>query len=74
MYSDPKALTTYAEWLGISEAKARRTRDDFFPKESIDPDRIVGLDVIVQEAVTLKYTATPMTKAQLDELIQLQPK
>ena len=74
MYSDPKALTTYAEWLGISEAKARRTRDDFFPKESIDPDRIVGLDVIVREAVSLKYTAAPMTKDQLAELIQLPPK
>ena len=74
MYADPKALTTYAEWLGISEAKAKRTRDDFFPKESIDPDKIVGLDVIVQEAVKLKYTTEPLTKAQLDELIQLPPK
>ena len=74
MYSDPKALTVYAEWLGISEAKAKRTRDDFFPKDSVDPDKIVGLDVIVQEAVKLKYTTEKLTKAQLDELIQLPAK
>lgn len=74
MYADPKALTTYAEWLGISEAKAKRTRDDFFPKDSIDPDKIVGLDIIVQEAVKLKYTAEPVSKEKLAELIQIPPK
>ena len=32
MYSDPAALKVYADWLGITEAKAKRTRDDFFPR------------------------------------------
>src|SRR5262249_50416657 len=40
--SDGTALKTYASWLGIPEETARRTRDQFFPKESISPDRIVG--------------------------------
>lgn len=71
MYSDPAGLKTYAEFVGISEALAKRTRDDFFPRAAIDPDRIVGLDTIVPDAVTLKYTAAPLTKAQLDELIQI---
>jgi len=74
MYTDPQALKVYAEFVGISEAKAKRTRDDFFPREAIDPDKITGLDSIVQDAVELKYTATPLTKQQLSDLIQIPPR
>ena len=74
MYADPSAVKAYADFVGISETLAKRTRDDFFPKASIDPDKIVGLEVIVPDAVTLKYTATPLTKEQLAELIQIPPR
>ena len=75
MYSDdPAALKTYADFLTISVATAKRTRDDFFPKAAVDPDKVVGLDVIVQDAVALKYTAAPLTKEQLAELIQIPPR
>jgi NitT/TauT family transport system substrate-binding protein len=74
MYADPNALKVYAEFVGITEAKARRTRDDFFPKASIDPDKVVGLDSIVQDAVALKFTAAPLTKEQLAELMQIPPR
>jgi NitT/TauT family transport system substrate-binding protein len=74
MYADDAALKVYADWLGITVEKAKRTRDGFFPKSSIDPDRIIGLDTIVNDAVALKYTATPLTKEQLAELIQIPPR
>jgi len=74
MYSSEEALKIYAEFVGISIDMARRTRNDFFPKSAIDPDRIVGLDTIVPDAVALKYTATPLTKEQLAELIQIPPR
>ncbi len=74
MYSDPAAIKVYADFVGISEAKAKRTRDDFFPKPAIDPDKIVGLDSIVQDAVALKFTAAPLTKEQLAELMQIPPR
>jgi len=74
LYTDPQALKVYSEWLKISEAKAKRTRDDFFPRPSIEPDRITGLDMIVKDAVTMKFTATELTKAQLDDLIQIPPR
>jgi len=73
MYADPAALKLYADFVGITEEKAKRTRDDFFPKSAIDPDHIVGLDTIVNDAVQLKYTASPLTKEQLAELIQIPP-
>jgi NitT/TauT family transport system substrate-binding protein len=73
MYTDA-GLKVYADWLKIPEAKARRTRDDFFPKQAVDPDRIVGLDTIVKDAVALKFTASELTKEQLGELIQIPPR
>jgi len=74
MYSDPAALKTYAEFAGITEAKAKRIRDDYFPKSALSPDRIVGLDLIMPEAVNLKFIAAPLTKEQLTELIQIPPR
>ena len=74
MYNDPAALKVYADFVGISEAKAKRVRDDFFPKAAIDPDKIVGFDAIVKDAVELKFTAQPLTKEQLAELVQIVPR
>jgi NitT/TauT family transport system substrate-binding protein len=75
MYSDPTALKHYAEWMNFSEAKAKRTRDGgFFPKDALNPDRIVGIDTIAKDAVDMKFMATPLTKEQLAELIQIPPR
>jgi NitT/TauT family transport system substrate-binding protein len=74
LYTDPSALKLYADWVKIPEAKAKRTRDDFFPRTSVEPDRITGLDTIVKDAAALKFTATKLTQAQLDDLIQIPPR
>jgi ABC-type nitrate/sulfonate/bicarbonate transport system substrate-binding protein len=75
LYSDdPAALKTYADFVGIPVAMAKRTRDDFFPKSAVDPDKVVGLDTIVPDAVALKFTAAPLTREQLTELIQIPPR
>jgi NitT/TauT family transport system substrate-binding protein len=73
MYKD-EGLKIYAEWLNISLAKAKRTRDDYFAPPAIEPDTIIGLDTIVKDAVVLKFTAAELTKQQLAELIQIPPK
>jgi NitT/TauT family transport system substrate-binding protein len=74
MYADPAALKIYAEFVGISEQMAQRSRDDFFPKAALDPDAVIGLDAIVPEAVLLKYISAPLRKEQLTELIQIPPR
>ena len=74
MYGNPSAIKAYADFVGIPEAIATRTRDGFFPKDAINPDRVVGLDTIVNDAVTFKYTAAPLSKDQLSELIQIPPR
>jgi NitT/TauT family transport system substrate-binding protein len=74
MYADPAALKVYAEFAGVTEAKAKRIRDDYFPKAVLSPDQIVGLDLIMPEAVKLKFIPAPLTSAQIAELIQIPPR
>ena len=74
MYKEERCLKAYAEWLNIPEAKAKRTRNDFFPPESVNPDKVVGLETIVKDAVELKFTSQPLSKEQLTELIQIPPR
>jgi NitT/TauT family transport system substrate-binding protein len=74
MYKEERCLKSYAEWLNIPLEKAKRTRDDFFPPEAVNPDKVIGLDTIVKDAVDLKYTAAPLSKDQLTALIQVPPR
>jgi len=75
MYSDdPAALKTYADFVGIPVEMAKRVRDQFFPKAAVNPDKVVGLETIVKDAVDLKFTATQLTPEQLATLIQIPPR
>jgi len=75
MYSDnPQVMRDYSEISGVPEPMARRVRDEFFVKSMLDPDKIHGLETIVPEAVKLKYTAVPLTTAQVTKLIQIPPR
>jgi NitT/TauT family transport system substrate-binding protein len=55
MYSDPAAIPTYAVFVSMSEERAKRTRNEFFPKTPLDPDKVVGLAKIMPDAVALKF-------------------
>ena len=74
LYSSDDALKVYSEWINISVPKLKRTRDEFFSKAAVDPDKIVGIEAIAKDAVVLKFTATELTKEQLAELIQIPPR
>jgi len=74
MYADDAVFRHYAAFLGISEATGRRSRDGFYPKAALDPDRLVGIDAINADAVGFKYMAAPLTREQLAELIRIPPR
>ncbi len=74
MYTSPDVMKVYSEWLGITPELARRTRDDFFARDAIEPDNMKGLDKIVQDAVAYKFANAPLTREQLADLIQIPPK
>jgi NitT/TauT family transport system substrate-binding protein len=71
MYSDPAVFKHYSDFIGVSEAIGRRSRDRFYPKATLDPDAVVGVDAINAGAVAFRYLAAPLTREQLAELIQI---
>ncbi len=71
MYSDnPQVIKDYAAFAGVSEPLAKRVRDEFFPKAMLQTDEIKGLDTLIPEAVSLKYIPAPLSKDQMEQLIQ----
>jgi NitT/TauT family transport system substrate-binding protein len=71
LYTSADAPKAYAAYSGMTESAAKRALQEFLPRAALDPDRIAGLEEIMADAVTFKYIPAPLTKAQLDELIQI---
>jgi len=71
MYADPQALKVYGEYSGIPERLTRRAMTEFYSKEGLDPDRISGIDAIMADAIAMKFLSAPLSKSQLDDLIQV---
>jgi NitT/TauT family transport system substrate-binding protein len=72
MYSSPDAIHVYAEYAGVPDAIAQSTRETFYPKATLEPDRISGLDAVMADGVKFKFLAAPLSKDQLAKVIQLQ--
>ena len=73
MYGDnPQVLKDYAAFAGVSEAMAKRVRDEFFPRALLMPDEIKGLDQLMADAVELKFISAPLSKEKIADLVQLQ--
>jgi NitT/TauT family transport system substrate-binding protein len=73
MYSDdPQVFKDYAAFAGVSEAMAKRVRDEFFPRALVTPDEIKGLDSLMADAVELKFISAPLSKDKIADLVQLQ--
>lgn len=71
MYASDEAPKIYAEFAKISIEDARRVREEFDPKEMLIPDRVLGLNALVPDAVKFKYLSQPLTASQLDDLVQI---
>ena len=70
MYSDPTSIDAYAKWAEVTPELARKVRADFLPKEIVNPDRIDGLDAMMEDAVAYKLLTAPLTQEQLAVLFQ----
>ena len=71
MYADPAALAAYVEFSGYPPATAKRTRDEFFPKASLDFDRISGVATSMEDAIDFKVLSQPLTEEQIKQLVQI---
>jgi NitT/TauT family transport system substrate-binding protein len=70
MYSDPAALKIFADYSGLPEAVVAKVRG-LIPKETMAPDRVVGMDQIIREAQAQKFISAPLTPEQVKELVQI---
>ena len=73
MYANPQAVKFYAEKMKMSEDLIVLQRDQFNPKDAMLPDRLSDLDLVMEDAVALKFLDKPMTKDELTELFQIPP-
>lgn len=71
MYTDPAALQRYAELADVSEGEARQLRDTFFPRDTLSPGNIVGLNMIAKDAVVLGYLRKRLSWRELTDLVQI---
>ena len=71
---DPAALVAYGKWAGVIPERAKRVRDEFYPRENLDPDRILGMDALGKDAITYQYRGAPLSPEQLKTPIQVPPK
>ena len=73
MYGDPAALRLYRDMTGTPETLMVKTMAEFYPKAALDPDRVVGLEQIMADAIAFKFLANPLTPGQLHDLVQVPP-
>jgi NitT/TauT family transport system substrate-binding protein len=50
---------------------AERIRDEFMPKEAMNPDRVSGIDAVSKDAIDFKFLQAPLSASQLAELIRI---
>jgi NitT/TauT family transport system substrate-binding protein len=73
MYTSPEAVKLYAEKMKLTEELVVLQRDQFNPKEAMLPDRLSDLELVMEDAVALKFLDKPMTRDELNALFQIPP-
>lgn len=64
-YQGDAAIDAYAEIAKVPRALAQRTRDEFYPKASLQLREVRGLELTLKQAVEFKYLAAPLTVGDL---------
>jgi len=64
-YSDGAAIDAYAALANVPRALSARTRDEFYPKESLQLSEVRGLELALKQALEFKYIAAPLSIADV---------
>jgi NitT/TauT family transport system substrate-binding protein len=73
MYSDPAAMMVYEEFSGVRHALMAKIRDQYFPKSTLWPDEIRGLDLVLADSLKNKFIAKALTAEQVKDMIRIPP-
>jgi NitT/TauT family transport system substrate-binding protein len=71
MYTDPAALNLYEAFSNVRHELMAKVRDQYFPKATLWPDEIRGLDLVLSDSLKNKFIARPLTAAEVKEMIQI---
>jgi len=71
MYADPAALQMYETFSNVRHELMAKVRDQYFPKATLWPDEIRGLDLVLSDALKNRFIARPLTPAEIKEMIQI---
>ncbi len=70
-YTDPKALDYFAETAGVSVDVARQTRDQFYPKASLQPYEVKDLQQTLDQSLAFKFIPKAMKPEEIKGLIEI---
>jgi NitT/TauT family transport system substrate-binding protein len=70
MYSDPQALTMFAEISGLPPSVVAKVRT-LLPKATMNPDEIVGIEQIIKEALEGKFITSALSVDQVKAMIDI---
>ena len=70
MYSDPQALVIFQDITQLPKPVVERIRT-LMPKATMAPDKVLGIDQIVAEAVAGKFIPAPLSEEQVLKMIDV---
>ena len=73
MYGDPAALAAYEDFSKVPARQMQKWRDEFFPKNTMSPDEIKGLDLVLVDVLRNRFVTAPLTADQIKDMIQIPP-
>jgi NitT/TauT family transport system substrate-binding protein len=66
-YSGDAAIDAYAALAKVPRDLAQRTRDEFYPKQSLQLREVRGLDLTLNQALEYKYISLPLSVADVQK-------
>jgi len=66
-YTGDAAIDAYAALAKVPRDLAQRTRDEFYPKQSLQLSEVRGLDLTLKQALEFKYITSPLSAADVQQ-------
>jgi NitT/TauT family transport system substrate-binding protein len=66
-YGGDASIDAYATLAKVPRALAQRTRDEFYPKESLQLTEVKGLEATLKQAREFKYLNAPLSASDIQQ-------
>jgi NitT/TauT family transport system substrate-binding protein len=73
VFSDPRAMQMYSQAHDVPVQFVKETAERFQTRKGMQFDKVSGVDGVMADGVKMKFLDAPLTKDQLDALIQIPP-